>query len=98
MAVAALVLGVIGVVWILVPIPGTFWIGVILGILAIIFGVIARKGEKGKGMGTGGMILGIIAVVLNLLIFMVCAAALEEAAPELRQELENLQQELDQIQ
>ena len=54
MAVASLVLGIIGIVL----------IGFVFGILAIIFGSIAKKqGYKG-GRATAGLTLGIIALVL----------------------------------
>jgi len=58
-AVAALVLGLVGL----------FLFGVVTGILAVIFAVLAKKdislqpGLGGSGMATAGLILGIIDIV-----------------------------------
>jgi hypothetical protein len=68
MAIAALVLGIVALV--------TIWcdgLGLIPGILAIIFGVLARKqirrtDAQGYGMATAGLICGSIAVGLVVLI------------------------------
>ena len=60
----ALILGICGVVlfW-------TFWFGLILGALAIIFGAIglsrAKNGAPNRGMATAGLVLGIVSVVLG---------------------------------
>lgn len=63
MAVAALVCGILGLVGAWFPIVQYFTF--ILSILAIIFGVKARKQEPG-GMATAGFVLGIIGVVCSL--------------------------------
>ena len=62
MAVAALITGIIGVVlfW-------TFWVPIILGILAIVFGAVA-KGRANQGAPNGtmavvGLVLGIVAIL-----------------------------------
>jgi hypothetical protein len=64
-AVAALVCGLVGLVL----------AGIILGIIAIVFGVQSRKaidasrGQlKGRGMATAGLVLGIVDIVTNALI------------------------------
>jgi Na+/proline symporter len=66
MAVAALVLGIVGAVFGLIPL--TFIIAFICGTLGVIFGVVGwRKANRGlgrKGMAISGFILGIIAVLL----------------------------------
>lgn len=64
LAVAALVLGILG-----------FIFGIIPAILAIIFGAM-RKDEK---FGKVGMILGIIALILSLVIMIVLAIFLQAA-------------------
>jgi hypothetical protein len=67
-ATAALVLGIIGVVlfW-------TIWFGVLLGILAIIFGVLgmsrAKTGAPNGGLATAGLVLGIVALVASIVFF-----------------------------
>lgn len=58
-AIASLVLGIVGVII----------FGIILGPLAIVFAVLAKKeiartGQGGNGMATAGLVLGIIAIVL----------------------------------
>ncbi|MGW1895476.1 DUF4190 domain-containing protein [Streptomyces sp. NPDC002004] len=76
---AGLVLGIIGVVCSL-----TFFlwiIGVILGILAIIFGAVGRgKANRGeatnKGAATSGLVLGIVATVILPLLGLLAFASL----------------------
>lgn len=66
--IAALVLGIIGLLAGLIPVIGIF-IGIPLGILALIFGIVAAVSSKnrvnnaGKGTGITGIILGILAIV-----------------------------------
>lgn len=59
MAVAALVLGIVGFVLGWIP-----FLGYIPPILAIIFGIIGRKDPGKKGMAISGLILGIVALVV----------------------------------
>lgn len=58
MPVAALVLGIVGLILSFVPCLGMYAIP--LTILAIIFGVIGMKKEKGKGMAIAGLVCGIV--------------------------------------
>jgi hypothetical protein len=66
LATAALVCGIVGLVlfW-------TVWIGLILGILAIVFGAVGRsraaQGAPNKSQATAGLWLGIAAVVVSIL-------------------------------
>jgi hypothetical protein len=56
--VAAVILGIIGVVVCWIPLIG--WVGVLLGLIAAVFGILALK--KGyRGLGITGLILGVIA-------------------------------------
>lgn len=70
MAVAALTLGILSIVFFFLFFP----IGFILGVLAIVFGFIGRARAKRdprigrKGMAMAGAILGIITVVLVVVI------------------------------
>ena len=85
MAVAALVLGIVGCVLCWVPV-----LGLILGVLGIVFGALGRKRaqrEPGAGKGTmalSGLILGIIATVLSVLLLFVLSSAINRAGHELR--------------
>lgn len=62
LAVAGLVLGIIGVVLNLIP-----FIPYILGILAIIFGAIGMKSTVKRGMSIASIILGAVSIGLKLL-------------------------------
>jgi hypothetical protein len=70
-AIVALVLGVIGL---LAAVPTVGVLGVILGIVAIVLGVKGRRDvDRGqtrqhRGLATGGLVAGIIATVLGVLI------------------------------
>jgi hypothetical protein len=70
MAIASLVLGIVGLSTMF-----CYGVGVIPGILAIIFGVLARKqiserDGQGRGMAKAGIICGSVAVALPVLGFM----------------------------
>jgi uncharacterized membrane protein len=68
LAVAALVLGIVGAVFGLIPL--TFFIAFICGVLAVIFGFVglgkARRGAEHKGMAIAGLVLGFVALVLGI--------------------------------
>lgn len=71
MAIASLVLGIIGAV-----LSCTGW-GIVLGILAIIFGAIhLKKRSSRRGMATAGLVLGIIAIVLFVAVVIAIAAGI----------------------
>ncbi len=84
MAVAALVLGILSVVlnfiigWI--PVVGQI-ICIILGVLAIVLGVLGMKKQpEKKGMATAGLVLGIVGVVWAAIALIACVGALGAAA------------------
>ncbi|WP_227793560.1 DUF4190 domain-containing protein [Paenibacillus guangzhouensis] len=71
-SIAALVLGILGVV---VP-----YLGFIIAIIAIVFsrlaaGEIKRTGEEGRGMATAGLVLGIVGTVLYGIIILLAVIA-----------------------
>ncbi len=78
-AVTALVCGIVGVVLGVLP----FFVGWILGIIAIVFGVLGRKRAVANpaigrgGMATAGIVLGIIAIVATILWVILFAAVLD---------------------
>jgi uncharacterized membrane protein YedE/YeeE len=86
LATAALVLGIVSIVLSL------FWvIGVICGILAIIFALIAKGKIKadpnlgGSGAATGGLITGIIGTIISIIVVIIAilfVGALAEAGFE----------------
>lgn len=70
MATASLVLGIVSIV------TGFFgWLGIICGILAIIFAIVAKNKIKAdpalagsKGQANGGLIMGIIGLIIGVVI------------------------------
>ena len=71
MAVASMVLGICSLVF---PFIGLGWLSVLLGLVGIILGALARKKETGKGMATAGLVMSIIAVALGLVMWLACVA------------------------
>jgi hypothetical protein len=79
MATAALVLGIIAVVLSLFG-PGG-WIGSVCGVLAIILGAIAMKNDDGKKkLAKAGLILGIVALTLGIIVTIACIACIGAGA------------------
>jgi hypothetical protein len=98
MAVAALVLGIIGTLFSLNWL--TVWVGGPMAIIALVLGILARKqlAAEGRptGMATAGMVLGIVGTTVALLIFAVCAscaAAVGTAGKQMSKELDKAVQE-----
>ncbi|WP_420367756.1 hypothetical protein [Curtobacterium sp. L1-20] len=72
MAIASLVLGIIGtVVGLFIPI-----IGVIGGVVGLILGILARRRSLSRGIVLGGIILSAIAIVVGIVGFIINAIAL----------------------
>lgn len=83
---AALVCGIVGVVFALIPI--LFFISFPLGILGVVFGAVGmsrvrRKVANNRGMAVAGFILGIIAFVLAI----IGAVAIGSAVDDLNNDL-----------
>ena len=82
MAVAALVLGIIGTLFSLIPGIG-YWIGIPLSLVALILGVVSRKNAAANnqptGSATAGMALGIVGLVVGILMFVACALCVRAA-------------------
>lgn len=77
MGVASLVLGIISlVISIGAGAAGLGWIGSICGILAIIFGAVAKKNPEQKGAATGGLVCGVIALTWGIIATIACVACL----------------------
>ena len=102
MAIAAMVLGIL--CFLICWVPVLNWVTIVIAILAIVLGVIARKkvarGEAdGAGMALTGMILGIvwsslflIGVVVLGMIMGVGFFAAKKAAPQMQNTLQQMQQ------
>jgi hypothetical protein len=81
MAVAALVLGLIGLLSGLIPL--LFFIAFPCGILAVVFGFVGRnravrRHASGKGMSIAGLVLGVLAVVLGVVGLVLINKAVDE--------------------
>lgn len=70
LAIASLVLGILAIITCLV-----WYIGIVLGVLAIIFGAVSVK-KRGRKKAIAGIVTGSIGVILSLLIVWVVSAAL----------------------
>jgi len=82
-AVAALVCGIVGAVFGLVP--WTFWLAWILGVIAIVFGAIGRRrADRDPAAGkrstaTAGLILGIVAIALGVVGLIILVNVIDHA-------------------
>jgi heme/copper-type cytochrome/quinol oxidase subunit 1 len=76
MGIAALVLGIVSIVFCFTG--GLAFIAPILGVVGIVLGVIARKNAKTTkeptGAATAGLVMSIIGVVLGAIIWIACIA------------------------
>lgn len=70
LAITSLVLGILAIITCLV-----WYIGIVLGVLAIIFGTVSVK-KRGRKKAIAGIVTGSIGVILSLLIIWVVSAAL----------------------
>ncbi|MFF3320280.1 DUF4190 domain-containing protein [Streptomyces sp. NPDC003035] len=94
LGVAALVIGIVGLLVALVPF--LFWLGAVLGVLALVFGIIgigkAGKGEAtNKGSAVTGVVTGALAVVVSIVWVAVLATAVKDVADEIEKETEKLE-------
>jgi lysylphosphatidylglycerol synthetase-like protein (DUF2156 family) len=81
LSITSMILGIVGLV--LTFVPGLNFIGIVCGILAIVFGIISKNkiqssnGElTGLGMAKAGLILGIVTLGLFILTLVACGAIL----------------------
>ncbi len=73
MAVASLVLGIVALV--MGFIPGVGLVGIVVAIVAVILGALGRKDPAKAGLATGGLVCGIIALALSLIVYFACGGA-----------------------
>lgn len=90
MAVASLVLGIIGTVF-----TCCYGVGAVFGIIALVFGIISLRNikksngaQKGDSMAVAGIILGIIAIVLGVVIISYIVANRELLAQMIQKYME----------
>ena len=91
LATAGLVLGIIGVCTSFIPIINN--LSFVMGILAVIFGLLAAK-KAGKGKVIASIILGIVAVIITINSQQAISDALDEASKELDQMTGNSTEEI----
>lgn len=91
MAVASLVLGILATLFAFIPLVGVFT-AVPLGVMALIFGIVARRQaaaqQQPTGLATGGLILGAFGILLGLLLFASCVYWAKGTAVKLRDDPE----------
>jgi len=74
MAVASLVLGILSILFVFTG-PFSF-IGIILGIIGIVTGVLARREAPENTLSTGGLVTSILGCALSLLLNIACIACI----------------------
>jgi len=103
MAVASLVLGIVSLVFVIIP--GLQFIGAIVGLIGIILGILGRKKAKTEnqptGTATAGFVMSIIGTVLSAIMYIACVVMVTQGAKALEKELsdpkfqEKFKQELE---
>jgi hypothetical protein len=93
-AITALVCGVVGAVFGMIPL--LFFLAFPLGLLALVFGVLAWRsarmpGGTRKGMAIAGTVLGCLALALGI----AGAVIVDDAVSDLDRDLNQIQMELD---
>lgn len=76
MAIASLVLGIIALL--ASPFPIGSYVGFVLAVLAVIFGIVGVRRQAGKGMAVAGLILGGVALVVSIIASIFWTQALTE--------------------
>jgi lysylphosphatidylglycerol synthetase-like protein (DUF2156 family) len=89
MGVAALVLGIFSIILCVIPsFAMTQGLGALTAVVALVLGVVARRRasetDQASGLATAGMVLGIIAFVLNLIVFASCLMCQARYGDQLR--------------
>jgi len=77
MAVASMVLGIVSIVFSFIG--GLNFVGLVVGIVGLVLGILAKK-KAPSGMATAGIVCSIIGIVLTALVLVACAACLGNAA------------------
>lgn len=79
MSIAALVLGIAGIVFLFLPVGFLVWLGLAMAVVAIVLGAIAMKktpkGGDGRGLAIAGFVCGIVATGLAVIVVICTVAA-----------------------
>jgi hypothetical protein len=92
MAIAAMVLGIVGLVLAFIPVVGV--VSFVLGPLAVILGIIAFVKRRGRGQAIAGIVTGAIAFVVAI-VGLVLTGALFSAIDEEMQNLEDIEGDIE---
>lgn len=101
MAIGALVLGILGTITCLIP--GLFMYGIPMAALALVLGILGRKGAAAKqqptGLATAGIVLGAVGLCIGIAMYVACSkliSAVEDAAkdPKLQESLKKMEEEM----
>ncbi len=80
-ALVSLILGIIGLVFSFIPIINN--LAAILGIVAVIFGIVALVTHNKKGLTIAGIVTGVFAIVITLVLQSAWSNALDQAKNEI---------------
>jgi len=91
--IAALVLGIVGIVLCIIPsFSVTQMIGGLVSIVAIVLAIVGRRRifyqHQSTGIATAGLVLGIVALVFNSAVFASCQYCQHRVGDELRRGLQ----------
>jgi hypothetical protein len=93
LAIASLILGILACVsFCLPPLAG------LLGLLAIVFGLIGMNKPVGGGMAKTGLVLGIVGIGLTIGFYVVVKVILKKGGDVLQQKAQELQQKAEEMQ
>ena len=70
LAVASLVLGIVGLVFAFLFV----WIGLICSVIGLVFAIVAKNNGNRSGMRTAGFVLSIIGLILSLILLIAAIA------------------------
>ncbi|WFR66215.1 hypothetical protein P9139_14665 [Curtobacterium flaccumfaciens] len=75
LAIASLVLGIVGVI------GGIFLaiVGVVAGIIGLVLGILARRGAASRGIVLGGIILSAVAIVIGIVGYIITGIVLSQS-------------------
>ena len=92
MAIAALVLGILGTIFAIIPLM--FWLGLILSLVGLILAIVGRSGAKKAakptGTATAGLVLSLVGTALSALMWVWCGLAIHNAEKNVNKALQGV--------